>query len=224
MSTPISETPASTPPAKPYVRPPRPISKRLLHWTRALHTYVTMFALILLIFFSFTGFILNNGGLYENSGKLWDLGKATSVSDRSAEMPVKLWEGKNYLFAVEHYLREHLGARGKLPEKIDDDAQVIHFEFKSPGRTMDYAVIRDTPQVEIHEESNFLGMMTDLHTGEHSGRWWPWVIDCVAVFLMFACVSGVILWITLPKRRKIGIIALVVSVGLCGGIYWWLVP
>jgi hypothetical protein len=73
---------------------------------------------------------------------------------------------------------------------------------------MDYAVIRDTPQVEIHEQSNFLGRMTDLHTGEHTGRVWPWVIDLVAVFLGFASFSGLILWITLPKRRRIGIMAL----------------
>jgi uncharacterized protein len=220
-----SPSPAQTPPTPtPCVRPPRPISKTLLHWTRALHTYATMFALILLIFFSFTGFILNNGGLYENSGKLFDLARPSHTSDRTAQIPRKLFEGNNYLYAVEHYLREHQGARGKLPEKLDDESQVIHFPFQSPGRTMDYAVIRDTGEVEIHTESNILSMMTDLHTGEHTGRIWPWLIDATAAFLLFASLSGVILWISLPKRRRLGLIAFALSLILCLAVYLYLVP
>src|SRR5947208_3276735 len=38
----------------------RPLSKSLLLLTRTLHIYATMLALILLIFFSFTGFVMNH--------------------------------------------------------------------------------------------------------------------------------------------------------------------
>ena len=53
---------------------------------------------------------------------------------------------------------------------------------------------------------------------------WSVFIDATAVFLLFGSVTGVILWISLPKRRKLGIIALVVSVILCLACYWWMVP
>jgi hypothetical protein len=220
----MSPSPPTTTQPVPYTRAPRPIGKTLLHLTRTLHTYVTMFGLILLIFFSFTGFLLNNGSLYENSGKLFDLTQKTSTH-RTAEIPVALLSGNEHLFAIEHYLRKHEGARGTLPEKVnEDDPLTISFTFQSPGRSMEFAINKDSGHAEIDEESNALARLTDLHTGEHAGPWWPWLIDSTAIFLFFAAVSGLILWISLPKRRTLGLIALAASIAICLAVYLYLVP
>jgi hypothetical protein len=66
--------------------------------------------------------------------------------------------------------------------------------------------------------------MSDLHKGTGSGGWWRLLIDGAAIFLMFASLSGLVLWIALPKRRALGIVALVVSVALCLGCYLLLIP
>jgi uncharacterized protein len=224
MSSAPTPPPAASPRKHDFVRAPRPIAKQLLHWTRALHTYVTMLALILLIFFAFTGFLLNNGSLNDNSGKLFDLTKKISTH-RTAEIPVALLAGNNYLSNIEQYLRKHEGARGSLPEKIDeDDPLMFRFQFQAPGRTVEYAILRDSGHIEIDEEYNLLAQIADLHTGDHTGRVWPWFIDATACFLFFAAVSGLILWISLPKRRTLGLIALAASIVICLAVYLYLVP
>ena len=200
---------ASPPPAasSAAARGHRPIVRRLLHLTRTLHTYVTMLGLILLIFFSFTGFILNNAGSVDDSGKLFSLNK--TITNRSATVPTSILSGKEHLFAIEHYLRDHLGARGEISATPDEDDTTIRFQFVGPGREANYEITRATGATKIEEQRGILAAITDLHTGQHAGHVWNYFIDATAIFLFFAAISGLILWISLPKRRTLGLIALV---------------
>ena len=69
-----------------------------------------------------------------------------------------------------------------------------------------------------------MALLTDLHKGAYAGRSWKWVIDGTAVLLVLGSLTGLILWISLPRRRALGILAL--SVGLLSSVatYWLLVP
>ena len=64
--------------------------------------------------------------------------------------------------------------------------------------------------------------MTDLHTGKNAGDVWRRVIDATAIFLFLASLSGAILWISLPKRRKLGVAALVAGTVLTALLVVWL--
>ena len=80
-------------------------------------------------------------------------------------------------------------------------------------------------ELAIHEETyNTLALLADLHTGKSTGNAWPFIIYSTAILLFFASVSGLILWISLKKRRTIGLVALAVSVAICIAFYVWLVP
>ena len=70
--------------------------------------------------------------------------------------------------------------------------------------------------------------MVANRTSRFAYDWWiiqkRFVYLSIAIFLLFASLSGLMLWISLPKRRLLGIVALVLSVGLCSACFLWLRP
>ena len=63
------------------------VYRTFLHWTRTLHTYVTMFALILIVFFSFTGIVLNHPGWFGIDDY------KTTDQKAAVKMPVEMMAG-----------------------------------------------------------------------------------------------------------------------------------
>jgi len=189
------------------------LKQRALHWTRALHTYLTMFALVLLMFFSVTGFLMN----HEDSFGL----AAANVSTRSTKISPSMLKDK--LMLVE-YLRKNLGARGELVS-FDDSGDPLRLQFTSPGRKIEYAIGLADGATEISGETRGLaGLVADLHSGKNVTTAWNLVIDGAAILLFLGSLSGAILWISMPKRRMLGIAAIGLSVALCVGVYVFLVP
>ena len=197
----------------------RPLTKTLLLWTRTLHIYVTMLGLIILMFFAFTGLVLNH--------KDWfNVDKEATMRDSDMMVPKALVTDKtdNHQLRLVEYLRAH-GARGAVADYADQDEESVSVQFREPAVLMQYDISRSDGKARIHEElGNLMAVLGELHKGAGSGAGWSWVIDLSAIFMLFASVSGVVLWIALPKRRVLGIISLVVGTLLCVGVYYWLVP
>jgi hypothetical protein len=74
------------------------------------------------------------------------------------------------------------------------------------------------------EERGFAALLTDLHKGASAGGAWKWVIDGTAGLLVLGSLTGLVLWISLPKRRALGILALSVGILSAAATYWFLVP
>lgn len=191
----------------------RPLKKELLLWTRTLHIYLTMFGLVLLFFFSLTGFALNHDR--------WFSLDEPRIRERATTLPVDVARTGDRLALVEQ-LRKNEGARGEVTS-IDEDDTERRVQFTSPGRKVEFTIERDSGQTNVHEEiRNALAFLTDLHTGKSAGDAWRRVIDATSIFLFLASLSGVILWISLPKRRKLGVAALVCGTVLTGALMAWL--
>jgi hypothetical protein len=201
----------------------RPLSKTLLLWTRTLHIYLSVLALVLLVFFSFTGFVMNHVEWFDT--------ETPRVTERAAALPAAVLRAPpaDRKLAIVEYLRRHAGARGEVTS-FDDAEDGVRVHFTAAGRKMDYTIERpaaagESVAVEVRDEvRNALAVMADLHKGIGSGGPWRRVIDATALLLLFASLSGLVLWLSLAKRRTAGLIALAASVAGVGGIYWWLVP
>lgn len=196
----------------------RPLGKTLLLLTRTLHIYITMLALVLLVFFSFTGFVMNHPGWFDID--------APRSRESQIELPSELAadEGPDRKLHLVEYLRSREGARGEMTG-YDEEETSARIQFTGPGRKMEYSINRETGATTLHDEfRNALALLSDLHKGTGTGGSWRLMIDATALFLLFSSLSGLVLWISLPKRRTLGIIALVVSVAGCLGVYFWLVP
>src|SRR6185503_1676346 len=89
-------------------------------------------------------------------------------------------------------------------------------QFTGPGRKIDFALSKAADTLQVREElRNRLAFLTDLHKGTGTGELWRRVIDAASIFLFFASLTGLILWMSLSKRRAIGILCLIAGIGAC---------
>ncbi|MDB5328051.1 MAG: hypothetical protein JWM57_3620 [Phycisphaerales bacterium] len=193
-----------------------PAYKALLRYSRALHTYASIFALITFTFFAVTGFMLNHSD--------WFGLDSTHDSESTLTIPADVLAGKDKLVLVE-YLRAH-GVTGAV-QQFDwpDEGEPFHVAFKSPRSKSDADITLPTGETRLTVQTQGLpGLMTRLHTAKDAGRVWQLLVDATAIFLLFVCLSGLVLWQSLPKRRKTGIIAFAVSLLGIGLAFWLFVP
>lgn len=194
---------------------PRPLKKSLLLWTRTLHIYGSMAALLTILFFAATGFLLNHPD--------WFQLERVATSERTTVLPEAVAASADKLAVVE-YLRANERARGSVKSfrQTDDETTV---DLTGPGRTTTFAIARATGDATVRTETrNALAFLTDLHQAKYTGRAWPLVVDVTAWGLILASVSGLVLWLSLAKRRTLGIVAVVGSVAVVAVVVLAMVP
>jgi hypothetical protein len=172
-----------------------------------------MFAFLLMMFFAITGLLLDHE----------DLLPGETTTEANGTLPLALLATPDKLMVVEN-LRSHFGAIGAV-STFDVDDGALHVEMKGPGRTSEAEIDRKTGKTHVTvTRRGFLVRLDDLHRGKDTGLVWRIVLDVSAILLFVGSLSGILMWIALPRRRKWGVVALVSSLIVCGGIYVWLVP
>jgi hypothetical protein len=191
------------------------ISRRLVGLTRTLHIYLTMLGCFLLFFFSLTGFMLNHSE--------WFGLEEVRTSKTSGRLSFGILNPVDKLAVVES-LRSDYGIQGAL-DSFETDGDECRLVFKRPGSRWEAIVQRNTGHVAVTTECRGVAaLLTDLHKGASSGSSWRFVIDATSGFLFLASLSGLVLWISLPRRRRIGVGALIAGVALSLVVYWCCVP
>jgi uncharacterized protein len=194
----------------------------LLKWARYVHVYLTMFGLLVILFFTATGFILNHPS--------WFGQEEIHTTVVEGNLPTTFLEEPDKLAIVE-ILRQQFGVRGALESfEIQIDGMVVR--FRCPGCETD-AVIRVAGDrrgqtTVTHHAHGILGLLTDLHRGEasgsHTGEIWSLVIDSVAILLFVVSATGLILWTSLRSRGKHGLAFMGLGLAMCIAVYWFFVP
>jgi hypothetical protein len=107
---------------------------RIYSTVRTLHIYLTLFALVMLIFFAATGFLLNH--------KEWFADKVQRI-DSHLDMPLGLVQSNDQV-GMANWLREHTGAVGPAkfdPSKPEDTT--YYLSFRAPGKGTDITINRE---------------------------------------------------------------------------------
>ena len=191
------------------------INRKFLAWCRTIHIYLTMLGLGVLLFFGLTGFTVNHED--------WFGATRPRLREAQGRMPVDLLQRKDSLRVVEE-LRKSFGITGALTD-FEDLEDKISAGFKEPGQTWEVEIEKAGGKISVHQEVfNFAAVINNLHRGRYTGRAWSWVIDVSALLIVVACATGLILWLVLPTRRKLGLAA--VALGTAGTllIYFLWVP
>lgn len=184
-------------------------------WARNIHIYISMLGLLVVIFFSVTGIMLNHGD--------WFGLNEPRVTKREGTLPAGILKGPDKLAVVEK-LRKELGATGAL-DSFDSDEGSLNLVFKSPGRRTEANIDRATGHAEVSVESHgFSGRIAELHRGTDAGPAWRLIIDITAILLLITALTGITLWFLIPKWRPLGFAALAVCLGACLVIYFLFVP
>ncbi len=199
-----------------------PAHRALLKWARHLHVYLTMFGLLLLLFFAVSGFMLNH------EEDLFGV-DAPFTQTIEAKLPMELVgdRGKEPdKLAVVEALRRELGVRGLVDMKsIEIEEGHIRMEFKAPSRLEMVSINREDGATTVNRESRgFANLLMDLHRGKSSGFWWSLLIDAVCVMLVVISATGLILWSSLRGRAKHGLAVLIAGTLFGLATYWWGVP
>lgn len=192
------------------------MNRRFLALTRTIHIYLTMAAMGLMVFFALTGITANHEEWFG----------ATTPNSRTltGTTPKAAIDKLDKLAIVEH-LRAHFPISGAMFAFDTDDADQIEVIFKGPGRTSKADIQRADGKTEVTITSfGLFGRINDLHRARDTGDKWRWMVDAAAIVILLAAITGIILWLALPKRRNLGIIATVLGIAICLAFYWMVVP
>src|SRR5262249_46235774 len=153
--------------------------------------------LALLLFFAATGFMLNHAD--------WFGLEEVQTSTTTGELPTALLAEPDKLAVVER-LRSQFGAVGAVDTfEIEEDS--LRIVFRGPGRQSEAHVKRDSGEAEVVSESHgAVGRLTDLHKGKYAGAAWGAIIDGVSGLLLVVSMTGLALWLSLQRRRRLGMI------------------
>ncbi|MEO8479908.1 MAG: PepSY-associated TM helix domain-containing protein [Gemmatimonadota bacterium] len=190
-----------------------PAWRTTVAWSRTLHIYLTMFAFVLMVFFGVTGLLLNHE----------DLLPGESLVETTGSIAPNLLTEPDKLMVIEH-LRSDYGAGGAV-SSFDVNDNTLFVTLKGPGRTFEAEIDRTSGTATIRDtRRGMLVQLDDLHRGKDTGRAWRLVLDASSILLLLASVTGIVMWLALPKRRQGGLIALGVSIALLAAVVVWLVP
>ncbi|MEQ1633802.1 MAG: PepSY-associated TM helix domain-containing protein [Planctomycetota bacterium] len=166
---------------------------------RTVHIHLSLASFVLLVFFALSGVLLVHA---ESLGL--DLAHADDKRGTIAESAVRT----DRLVLVEALRRE--GAVGAVTD-FDDGDDEIRVTFERPSQRCDARVEKSSGEFSLTIESRGLwALFLDLHTGKGGGLWWI-AIDLAGVLWGLVALTGLVLWLQLKKRRRVGLFWLVVG-------------
>lgn len=183
-------------PASP--RPHRPLAIRLAVPIRWLHTYLSMFALVAVLFFSVTGITLNHPGWFYD-------GIAAESEAEGRIDPGLLGDEVDKLGVVEHLRNEHRLSGALASFTAEEDECVV--TFKGPGYSADAFIRRPEGNYRISERRlGLVAVLNDLHKGRDAGPVWSAVVDLSAALTALAAATGLFLLFYIKRRRTRGLL------------------
>ncbi len=170
--------------------------RSLLGVMRSLHIYLGSLAMAMFLFIAVTGFLLNHGGRFGSDDPV----SRTATFSLPVAKATLIDKAK-----IERELRQALGSPGTL-NSFEVEPEEIRITFKKPGSRIDAVLDRTTGETQVTtEHRGKMGILTDLHKGDNSGRVWSFVIDAAAILLLLVSLTGLVLLLSLPRRRWLSI-------------------
>ena len=172
----------------------------LQKWSRLLHAYSSMAALVLVLFFGATGITLNHPE--------WTMGFETSTSQVSGTLPAGSVSasGEPQFLTISERIRKDQNVRGSVTD-FGRTASGGFITYRGPGYAADvtFDTKANTYQATV-EQQGLIGILNDLHKGRGTAGGWGWLIDVAGGFLVVIALSGLTLQLVLRRRRRSGVI------------------
>ena len=180
--------------------PPSPLTRDLQPWSRWIHVYTSMTALLVVLFFGATGITLNHPS--------WTFGDdlETSTYDGTLPFPPSGVDGNVAFLSASEFARKTYGITGEVDsfEVVSGKATI---SYRDPGYSAElfFDVQTGTYNVTV-EQQGWVAVLNDLHKGRNTGNGWRWVIDVSAGLLVVLSLTGLGLQLVLRKRRRSALI------------------
>lgn len=181
---------------------------RLYGLARTLHLYLSLLALLALLFFALTGLTLNHPEWF-GEGR-------TRRLQGTLPGPYALQGEVDWLRLAED-LRA-LGLKGRVTEHGASGGEAW-LSFRAPGYAADAQVDLQSGAYRLSvTEVGLVGVLNDLHKGRDTPGAWRWVLDLSALFLALVSLTGLVLGLLMPRTRR----AALLTVGLGASVFLFL--
>jgi len=170
-------------------------------WTRWLHVYTSMIALLVVLFFGVTGVTLNHPE--------WTFGLEPTVSTFDGALPDG-WvteEGEVEFLVVSEYVRDAHHVGGEITD-FGNDSTSGQIAYAGPGYNANLLFSMSDGAYELTvEEQGVIAVLNDLHKGRDTASPWSWVIDVSGALLVVISLTGLLIQLFMRKRRASAMIA-----------------
>ena len=185
--------------------------QRLVSPIRWIHIYLTMLGFGVMCLFAITGFLLNH-----REGLGLDETKTTTAT---GTLPAPLAKEAAQA-AVLQELRRQFGLTGKVDTFEVEDAR-IRVTLERPGAHSEVTIDRSDGKIEVNTESGgVLSFVTDLHRGHGTKTAWKVAIDITAAILLLSSLTGLLMGLSLSRRRAVALILASVGAVACAWLAW----
>jgi uncharacterized protein len=170
-------------------------SRHLLAWSRAIHVYLSIVLLLVLVFFALTGITLNHA-----AGLTGDPIVSTRALDNLPALPRDADGNIVASPALEHLLRSEFGVRLSLAT-LRQDGEFLIVDYQVPGAAA-LIEIDQAANVATMERTDYgvIALLNDLHKGRHVDVVWSALIDLSGALLVLFALAGFVL--LLPNKRR----------------------
>lgn len=161
-------------------------------WARKVHAWLSMVALVLVLFFGATGLLLNHPD--------WTFGMDPTTTTTTGTLP------ETYLSTVDletiaEYLRDRREVLGSVQSSSSSDGTLMA-SLAGPGATAQLSV--DTSSgayTATLTRSGLVAFVGDLHRGNAVGHGWGLVIDATSIVLVVIALTGLLIGILNRSRH-----------------------
>lgn len=179
-------------------------------WTRWLHVYSSMIALLVVLFFGATGITLNHPE--------WTFGLDSTTESYAGFLPDSWLDqsGEIEFLVISEFLRETYDVDGQVSD-YGSDATTGFISYAGPGYSAAVFFDPESGEYELTiEEQGFVAVLNDLHKGRDTDSSWNWLIDASGVLLIAIALTGLGLQLFMKKRRTSALV--VVGVGVLAAV------
>ncbi|RYG47059.1 peptidase [bacterium] len=161
---------------------------------RWLHTYVSMFSMLVILFFALTGIVLNHPD--------WSFGMAEARQEVTGTLPKEWIAGENPKWLdIAEKLRQDHALKGIVGE-YQADEQEGSLTFRGPAYSADVFIKRDSGEYTVNvARQGPMAILNDLHRGKDAGKAWAWLIDLSGIFLTLISLTGFGIMLYLKKIK-----------------------
>ena len=173
---------------------------------RMLHAYLSAFAFLSLLLFSFTGVLLNHREWMWSSGKE----ETAQVQLTPAEIAAAQ-AGPEPNEAIAAAVGRKTPLLGAFTSGDQYEGRAV-IRLQGPKGGSEIAVDLASGAAEVtRTRAGFVTMLTELHRGVNSGGAWRFVIDATGVIVGLLSLIGYVLFLTLRFRLRTSLILTAVS-------------
>ncbi len=170
--------------------------REALKWSRTLHIYLSLSAFVMFLFFAVTGVMLTHDSFGLD---------VVQTTEAEASLPASIAKSSEES-AVVAAARSAFKITIPVTQFNPSDDQ-IEIDFAGPSRRAQVFIERNSGKAQAtFENRGFVGLMADLHKGAETGWAWRYLLDITSVWIALSSISGMIMLLALPKRRRLGLI------------------